>query len=380
MTITDSSNLDQNISVTGEEELRFIRNFHDVFLSVGLFMLSLGVLLVSVLIIGESAFSGSLSGSLSDSVASIRGISLQASIVFFIDAALMWVLAEIFARARRLFLPSIVILMAFTGFFAVSAFYTFITLFANNDLLQIQSILGELKYLALWVGGGSTVAILIYYIRMKLPFAMGLAGVGVVATAVGTLFSFAPGLAFALGPLILVISGLFLFVLGVVYDARDPARRTRYSDNGFWLHFFAAPLIFTGVINAVVGSGGPTVAAVSGSGISAAIMTLLVVTFFAIVSLVINRRALLVSGLLSALIAVGVLVRSAGLSAAWVGGLTLLILGLVMVILGGAWHSLRRIVISPFPTTGFWARIIPPEDIDSEDSRTQVADDHIGAR
>jgi hypothetical protein len=41
--------------------------------------------------------------------------------------------------------------------------------------------------------------------------------------------------------------------------------------------------------------------------------------------------------------------------------LTLLLLGGAMVLLGGAWHAVRRVLVAPFPKRGLVARIIPPE-------------------
>ncbi len=32
-----------------------------------------------------------------------------------------------------------------------------------------------------------------------------------------------------------------------------------------------------------------------------------------------------------------------------------------MVLLGGGWHSLRRVVVAAFPKSGPIARIVPPE-------------------
>ena len=75
----------------------------------------------------------------------------------------------------------------------------------------------------------------------------------------------------------------------------------------------------------------------------------------------INRRALLVAGLLYALIAAGYLISKVGLSGGWTAAVTLLVMGGAMVLLGGGWHALRRVVVAPFPKTGPIARIIPPE-------------------
>lgn len=81
---------------------------------------------------------------------------------------------------------------------------------------------------------------------------------------------------------------------------------------------------------------------------------------FAIVSLLINRRALIVAGLITAGVAIGVLVNQAGLGQAAVIAVTLLLLGGVVVLLGAAWTPVRRVLTAPFPNSGPLARIIPP--------------------
>ena len=94
-----------------------------------------------------------------------------------------------------------------------------------------------------------------------------------------------------------------------------------------------------------------------------AIVTLIIVSAFAVISLLINRRALLVSGILSAVAAVLQLVGGGDVGGVMALGITFFVLGSAIVILGSAWSSLRRILIAPFPKSGFIARIIPPETV-----------------
>ena len=49
------------------------------------------------------------------------------------------------------------------------------------------------------------------------------------------------------------------------------------------------------------------------------------------------------------------------LASSILAGMTLLLLGAAMVLLGGGWHGVRRAIVAPFPKTGLIARIIPPE-------------------
>lgn len=336
----------------GEEDLRFVRNFHDVFLSIGIAFFAVGLFLVSALMVG-----GGLSVT---SFSDVQQAGWAFAAAMGVDAAIMWMLAEFFARQRRQFLPSITILLAFTGFVGVAISTGYASFVAGSSgidpsLSGLEDVGGRLRYMPLVVAAGSMVAVILYYLRTKLPFAMGLGALSITVVAVTALSTFAPDVLSVGQNVIGLVSGIFLFLLGVVFDARDPSRSSRYADNAFWLHLFAAPLIFFSV-SAMVGAG------VGGS--APAIVTLILVGVFAFISLLINRRALLVSGLLSALWAIGQLVQASGLSGVWTAGVTLLVLGAAMVALGGGWRALRRIVIAPFPKRGFIARIIPPETHD----------------
>jgi hypothetical protein len=227
---------------------------------------------------------------------------------------------------------------------------------ATIDSAAFVPLIKEGSEAAIIVYGLTTIAAFGFYARMKLPFAMGMSALQLTGVAVATAIYLQPERMLGLLDRAQLYSGLFLFLLGVVYDARDPERRTRISDNAFWLHFFAAPVILNSAIGMAVGFEGA-----AGDPVAAALTTLAIVAAFALVSLLINRRALLVAGLLYALIAAGFLISKAGLSEAWTAAVTLLVLGGGVVLLGTGWHAMRRVVVAPFPKRGFIARIIPPE-------------------
>ncbi|MEL7487333.1 MAG: hypothetical protein AAGJ87_08990 [Pseudomonadota bacterium] len=335
---------------SGEEELRFIRNFHDVFLSIGLGMFIVGLGIVSSLIVSdmvEGMFDGDFAAAAQRSALTVAGVS-------FVNAAIVWGLAEVFARSRRLFLPAIVILLGFVAFFSGAVGWLYVGLVDISDAIEAEALTFKARFLIFLVAAAGTFAAFAYYMRMKLPFAMGLGGAALAGTGVTALALYIPELLTGRFLLVQFLSGVFLFLLGVYFDARDPERRTRLSDNGFWLHFFAAPLIFFSVLQTVAGDG-------PAGDTGGAAATLIVVVIFALISILINRRALLVAGLISAIIATAFLIREAGVSGAWTAATTLLILGGAMVLLGGGWHTVRRALVAPFPKEGGLARIIPPE-------------------
>ena len=337
-------------SPSGEEELRFIRNFHDVFLSIGLGMFIVGLGIVSSLIVGN-VVEGFFDGEFTE--AAQRG-AMTVAVVGLIDAAIVWGLGEVFARSRRLFLPAIVILLGFVAFFSVSIGWFYVAVVDISDAIDAEQLTFKARFLIFLVAAAATFAAFAYYTRMKLPFAMGLGGAALAATGVTALALYIPELLTGRLLMVQLVSGLFLFFMGVYFDARDPERKTRLSDNGFWLHFFAAPLIFFSVLNMVAGDG-------PAEDVFSASSTLIIVVVFALISILINRRALLVAGLISAIVATWFLIRQAGLDGAWTAASTLLILGGAMVLLGGGWHTVRRALVAPFPKDGAIARIIPPE-------------------
>lgn len=348
MTETDLRSAPSPPSPPGEEELRFIRNFHDVFLSIGLAMFAVGLGIAASLVMRN------LTQGLDAS--EWRRATMTVTALFYLNAAIMWALGEVFARTRRLFLPAIVILLAFIAFWFGGLASTYALLFLDAEIESLERSLTELKSLPLFLAAGLTLAIFAYYLRMRLPFAMGLGALSLAGTSVAALFLVDQALVAGNLQWIQLAAGVFLFLLGVAFDARDPLRLTRYSDNGFWLHFFAAPLIFGAVVSLVAGPAGPYV----GDAYPAAAM-LVVVTVFALISLLINRRALLVAGLISAAVSIAMLVSKTGLDGAWTAAVTLLALGGAMVLLGGGWHTVRRVLVAPFPKTGPIARVIPPE-------------------
>jgi hypothetical protein len=175
-------------------------------------------------------------------------------------------------------------------------------------------------------------------------------------------------------PSLYLVLGILLFLAAVAFDMRDPARASRFSDNGFWLHFAAAPLILNGAFSLVTqafagdvavspsaamiaqaGEGGSPAAAAQAS------VTLAVVVLLGVISLLINRRALVVSALLTTGVAIGVLLNAVGLGAGALAASTLIVLGAFVLILGAGWHTVRRALLAWLKPDGVWARIFPPE-------------------
>lgn len=348
----------------GEEDLRFIRNFHDVFLAIGIVLFAIGLAVA----VGVWA-----SGAANPQEGAVLTGALTAG-----AAVLMWLLGELFARRRRLFLPAIAIVLAFTAFAVVStATLYFGLLIGREPNLQADFTGGvppNIRVGLLLAAAMAFAAPALFYLRFRLPFSIGLAGGGVALSAIVSSLLFAFEQTLRLLPAIYIGLGALLFLAGVAFDARDPARTTRFSDNGFWLHFVAAPLILNGafgLLNQVFngaeagvmsGSSGLLLAtAQDGNAVAQAAATLLVVAVLGIVSLLINRRVLIVSALITTGVAIGIIMNEFGMGAGALAAATLITLGAFVLILGAGWHVVRRALLGWVKPGGVWARIFPPE-------------------
>ncbi len=356
-------------ALRGEEELRFIRNFHDVFLAIGIFLLAIGMAIA----IGTTVATNATGGEFEP-----RGVALLTGALSLGGAGVLWVLGEFFARRRRLFLPAIAIVLCFTGF-AVVAVCALYGAFVLGQNLEMGGAINELPWSVrtgfLVAAAMMALAPLGFYARFRLPFSLGMVGGGVAFFSLVLAMMTWGEQTLDFLPLLFLILGVLVFLAGVAFDMRDPERATRLSDNGFWLHFVAAPLILNGALGLVsrlfaedgsshlpgmVGLLAPVGVSPEAAPAQAAV-TLVVVFALGLLSLLINRRALIVSALLTTGIAIGILMNSFGLGAGALAAATLISLGGFVLILGAGWHVARRALLGWVKPDGFWARVFPAE-------------------
>jgi FtsH-binding integral membrane protein len=345
---------------SGEEDLRFIRNFHDVFLAIGILLLAVGLSIAVTVYVSTSRQPDAPS------------IVILSGALFAGCGAIMWLLGEIFARRRRLFLPAIAIVCSLTVFMVSAAALLYAGVIVGRgyagpawDLGQMPQ---ELRVGILIALAFAFIAPFAFYLRFRLPFSLGLTGGGLALFVIVAALIANFELATDLLPVLFLALGLLLFSAGVAFDARDPARTTRLSDNGFWLHFAAAPLILNGtfgLIGMAFGTPAGLPAMVGSDGGAAATaqatLTLGVVLLLGLISLLINRRVLIVSTLITTGAAIGILMNAAGLGAGALAASTLIVLGAFVLILGASWHSARRALLGWVKPEGSLARIFPPE-------------------
>lgn len=389
--MTDTDHADESIRDNAassarpdDEMLPFLNNFHDIFTTIGV------VILFAGLSLGAVQFHDALrldAGSLSSHAAAIGLIALIALIAWGLSALLV-------GRQRRI-LPGIVLSCVFVGFasFALSWIYIRVIMeqfdsaafdAAVDSMTSISALSREafdnmladlpwtIRLMPVVFGGAALVVSALYYASFRLPFAGGLTGLALVTFVMLVWLVIDPYTVVRFNPTINLLMGLALFVGGIAFDARDPARTTRLSGTGFWLHFFAAPMLLSAAVTLAISgatvdgtarmTSGPVFLPMTEDGyaLRAAIVSLIVIAVFALISLLINRRALIVSGLLTTGVALAVLVNELGLDGAGVAAVTLLVLGGIVVLLGVAWTPVRSVLTAPFPSSGVIARIIPP--------------------
>jgi hypothetical protein len=303
-----------------DEQLRFISGFSDVFVTIGLAMF-LGA-------VGYFALS-----------------SYGPFGMWLAVAVTAWLLAEFFTRLRRMALPSIVLLIIFAwAAFAASAIFLGpgATPYSSSQSAWAIFALDVIEP-AMLVGAAFLTVLLtaLHYWRFRVPIT--------IAAGCGALLLMVIGLASGLFPqssrgahsALILACGVAIFGLAMRFDMTDPERLTRRTDIAFWLYLLAAPLIVHSFIGGVLDLGSklepkPAVAVVA---------VFLALSFVAVL---IDRRALLVSGLVYAGGAFWTLIRQAGLSDITTP-LTILILGAFVLLLSAGWKPLRAGILKLAP-------------------------------
>ncbi len=291
-----------------DEQFRLVSGFGDIFVTLGIVL-----------------FLGALSYILADWTA-------------LVVAPVAWGLAELFTRQRRMALPSIVLLVAF-----VAALY-FGTLGALD---QGVSLLGSSPWVPAFAAVVALAGTGLHWWRFRVPITIAAGFAAFAALVASLLFGRFPGLApvFVFLPL-----GLVAFVLAMRFDMQDPLRQSRKADMAFWLHVLAAPMIVHSIM--------PNTASMTTTGAVAILSMFLIL---AIVALIVDRRALLVSSLAYVGYSLGALLPRSGLTLLEGGNLavTLCVLGAVVLLLSLVWRPLRAQLLSLLPA-GLTNRLPPP--------------------
>jgi len=319
ISLSHSRNRARENLATGDEPFELFKGFNEIFIVIGLVILA----------IGWSTVAG---------IAYVDSINnpQQAAIPFGLaGTVVIWLLSEYFIRRRRMVAPAIALSVLFAGnaAFSLTAYFAQPFMVAQEDFssLPLPFALG-------------TVALLIYWFRFRVPFAMAMIAVGLFIVAIllaasesGTPSSFSDlFLLSAGGPFawITLALGFAVFVFAMVFDMSDPHRVTRRSANAFWLHVVAAPAL----VNTLALSLLSTQAATSN-------ITLAFVLFvFALIAVIIDRRSFLIA-------AIGYVVALATTVFGGEGAATsILLLGIALLLLGAFWEKIRARLLTILPS------------------------------
>ena len=302
-----------------DERFRLIGGFNDVFVTIGILLLVFALF--------------GLTGSIGFAVGFI-----------FAALASAWVLSEIFITRLRLALPAIAlsIMFAVAGALSARMLVAAAFLITDNDT-------GAAGWAIFGVGLAAAAAL--HRWRFKVPIDTALIAAGLIGAIASTVGSLAPDQWATLSPIVWATCGVVVFALAVRIDATDPDRTTRRSDVAFWLHMLAAPMI-------VYAASSVFISPDAEFGVGGALGILALFAAFGIVALVIDRRALLVSALSYAGLAIGYLLKESFAKDMSVS-LTLLGLAVLVLLLSARWRHLRRAVLGMLPLGGV-RKYVPP--------------------
>lgn len=286
-----------------EEHFRLLSGFNDIFVSI-----AVALVLTAMGWIGKS-ITTPLAGAM---------VAITA-----------WALAEYFTRARRMALPSILLLLAFVGGVAGSLVGIMIDLkpdFTEQTNAAIAAGIALVAAGAAWL----------HWRRFMVPITVAAGAAASVAVVVALAMAAVPNSESTMFA-VLLACGVAVFALAMRWDISDRERRTRRSDVAFWLHLAAAPMIAHPVFHMLGVFSGEI-------GIGTAVIVLALYLAFAFVALAVDRRALLVSSLVYVLYAMYALFQNAGaVELAW--AFTALVIGSGLLTLSAFWPTMRRMVV-----------------------------------
>ena len=281
-----------------EEHFRLISGFNDVFVVIACVLL-----LLSVKWIGEviAPWFGALA-----------------------VAAVAWPLAEFFTIKRRMALPSIVLLLAFVG----SVYFAGYSMLTGS---AYSSLSGVIAAIAAWM----------HWRRFQVPITVAAGALAVISSLLLALIAMSPDVLRFIKP-ISFVAGVLVFMLALHWDAADTSRQTGKSDVAFWLHLLAAPLLVHPMFT--------TLDVFSGymswtQGLAVVVLYVII----GLISLAIDRRALMVSALVYVLYAFSTLLKLYGVVSLGFA-MTALIIGGVLLLLSAFWHPCRQFVLSKLPS------------------------------
>ncbi|HEX4694800.1 hypothetical protein [Sphingomonas sp.] len=260
-----------------------------------------------------------------------------------------WGLAEFFVRVRKLALTGILLSFAFFG--GVLATLG-LGLYATSPDWGAKGY-GGAGAVIFVLGAG---AMWLFWKRFAPPIAVSFAALSVALAVMALVVALLGGdNVFALGHLaypVALVCGLGVFAYAMWWDLSDPNRVTERHEVAFWIHGVAGGLIAQSIFY-LIGTTGTFMMFVS----TGQVVTLaLVFVLFAVVALVIDRRALLFSSAVPLVFALMSTLAQAGAYQTALGWAALFV-GIVLLALSAGWHTMRAAIM---PMLGEIADRLPP--------------------
>ena len=303
--------------VVDEEHFRLLTGFNDIFVAIA-----------SVLVLVAVGWLG----------AELTGMDrreIPSPLPGVLVAATAWGLAEYFTKARRMALPSILLLLAFAGGVA------FACMMIGANIVGDDPSEAQVATIAAIAGAATAGATWLHWRRFRVPITVAAGAAAVVAIVVGAIGAISHIFLEEYGLTVLFIAGLGVFAYAMRWDMSDTERKTRRSDVAFWLHLLAAPMIVHPIFSELGGLEGTIT-------MGAALLVVGLYIVLALVALAIDRRALMVSALAYVLYALSELFRELGAVGLNVA-LTALVIGSALLLLSAFWHTARGVVVGFLP-------------------------------
>ncbi len=311
--LADSRRGARSALAQGDEPFELFKGFNEIFIVVGLLILSMGWLGVTGLFINF-------------------GQVTTTATMGFITAALICAISEYFVRRRRMVAPAITLSVMFAGAVTLS----FRVALAEPFMVAQRDISSLFAPAFL-----SVLAMLGYWLRYRVPFALALVAVGLFAIAI-LLGAWSSGIPATWGDLFRLSArgpfawitlgvGVGVFAVAMWFDMSDPHRVTRRAANGFWLHVVAAPALVNTIAQSLLGQ----------TSSAANLILLVVLALFAMVAIVIDRRSFLIA-------AIGyIVVLSFTVFDTDSAAVPVLLLGVALLLLGAFWQPVRAALLRP---------------------------------
>lgn len=241
-------------------------------------------------------------------------------------AVLAWALGEYFILRRKMALPAVFLVLCFVG--AASNLGA-----ALGNKPEMEAILSVVF---------AIVAATAHWFRFKVPITIA-GGIGAAAIMVLSIVTSQYPSSIPAITATAFICGLLTFSFAMMWDAKDTMRVSYRSDVAFWLHLIAAPLL----VHPVFFFMGFFEETTTDMSIPVVLGAYALIT---LMSLIIDRRSLMVSALVYVLVTIA---KALATQETFIDNFSsaAIFMGVVLLCLAVFWHPVRRIIVGNLPET-----------------------------